>query len=104
MENVETTPTKRGRGRPATGLEYPIPVPGYENEEGMAMIKELMGKRGLSMAALLRVLVREEHQRVEDRAEVGRRLREAAADPAIQEYYSRPPDDEEWLEAQRRGR
>lgn len=60
---MELETEKRGRGRPATGTQFPHLVRSYEDDEGMRLLKELARRRGLSQAALLRQLIREEAKR-----------------------------------------
>jgi hypothetical protein len=53
---------KRGPGRPP-GVRYPKKLPVYDTEEGMALLQALAHERGISAAAVVRQLVREEAQR-----------------------------------------
>jgi hypothetical protein len=52
---------KRKRG-PAPEFNKPVSL--YENAEGMSLLKELARRRGLSQAALVRTLIREEAARI----------------------------------------
>jgi cold-inducible RNA-binding protein len=61
--NRAMEPTKRGRGRPP-GVRYPRTLPVYDTEEGMAVLHALADQRGISAAAVVRQLVREEARRV----------------------------------------
>jgi hypothetical protein len=54
---------KRGPGRPP-GVQYPRKLPVYDTEEGMALLQALAKHRGISGAAVVRQLVREEARRV----------------------------------------
>jgi hypothetical protein len=54
---------KRGPGRPP-GVRYPKTLLVYDTEEGMALLQALAYERGISAAALVRQLVREEARRV----------------------------------------
>lgn len=54
---------KRPRGRPA-GSAYPLRLLVYEDHSGMGLLEELARRRGLSKAALVRQLVREEAARI----------------------------------------
>jgi hypothetical protein len=56
-------PTTRGRGRPP-GVRYPQKISVYDTEEGVAMLQALAHQRGISGAAVVRQLVREEVRRV----------------------------------------
>jgi hypothetical protein len=56
-------PAKRPRGRPP-GVRYPRKLPVYDTEEGMALLQALAHQRGISAAAVVRQLVREEARRV----------------------------------------
>jgi hypothetical protein len=56
-------PTKRRRGRPP-GVRYPRTLPVYDTEEGMVLLQTLAHQRGISAAAAVRQLVREEARRV----------------------------------------
>jgi hypothetical protein len=60
-------PTKRQRGRPP-GVRYPRTLAVYDTEEGMALLQALAHQRGISAAAVVRQLVREEARRVGLRA------------------------------------
>lgn len=44
--------------------DYPRRVSLYETDEGMALLKELARRRSVSIAALMRLLVREEAKRL----------------------------------------
>lgn len=85
----------RGRGRPA-GVSFPIAVRTYENEEGARLLAELAELRGVSQAALLRTLVREEARR---QGLTRDRDRMRAAAERLREYYATDPEVREWLEA-----
>jgi hypothetical protein len=81
-------PTKRQRGRPP-GVRYPRKLPVYDTEEGMALLQALADQRGISAAAVVRQLVREEARRVGLRAAPnpellgeGRQREEAASEDA----------------------
>src|SRR5438874_1592208 len=47
------------KGPPAVGA-YPRRVPIYENEAGVSLLREIARRRGCSMAAAVRQIVREE--------------------------------------------
>jgi hypothetical protein len=51
----------RSQGR---GAAYPKRLPFYDNEDGMQLLHRLALRRGVKAAALLRMLVREEAERV----------------------------------------
>ena len=55
-------PVKRRAGRP-TGSVYSFKTTVYDDEEGAALMHELARRRGVSVAALVRQLVREEAAR-----------------------------------------
>ena len=57
-------PEKRKRGRPR-GVRFPRQLPVYDTEEGMALLQALAQERGISAAAVVRQLVREEARRVD---------------------------------------
>ena len=71
---------------------YPHVVRAYESEEGLALIGRLAELRGLSQAALLRQLIREEARRVK----LLPRDWGAAAE-AMRAYYENDPEVAEWL-------
>ena len=54
---------KRGRGRPR-GVQYTRKLPVYDTEGGMALLQALARRRGISAAAVVRQLVREEAGRI----------------------------------------
>jgi hypothetical protein len=56
-------PKKRGPGRPR-GVLYPQKLPVYDTAAGIALLHALAQRRGISAAAMVRQLVREEAQRV----------------------------------------
>src|SRR5687767_819390 len=76
MSTTRQDEQKRGRGRPA-GRQVPEVIRMYEDAAGVERVKRLAAGRGLSVAAFLREVVREEERRD--------RRREAAARPATQE-------------------
>ena len=59
MGSMSDTPKKST----STAKTYPKRLPAYDNAEGEALARELATKRGISVAALLRMLVREEAKR-----------------------------------------
>jgi hypothetical protein len=59
MENLKR---ERGRGRPA-GVEFPERIQVYETAEGKRLLELLSQKRGQSVAATVRALVREAAKR-----------------------------------------
>jgi hypothetical protein len=52
--------TSAGKG---TAKTYPRRLPAYDNDEGARLAQELARRRGTSVAALLRMLIREEAKR-----------------------------------------
>jgi hypothetical protein len=85
---------KKG-GRPR-GVNYPVAVRAYENDEGMRLMTALAEiKGGLSTAALLRQLVREEAAR----QGLTQPSRWAVAAERLRGYYSSSPEVREWLDA-----
>lgn len=88
---------KKSVGRPR-GENFPLLVRGYENEEGMRLLSSLAQQRGVSVACLLRLLVREEAARRAVRSgNVGGDWSQAAAE--MREYYEKDPEVQEWLDA-----
>lgn len=56
------TPKRSGRRTAANPYSKRIPI--YDTEEGLALLNELAQRRGVSAAALMRMLVREEAKRI----------------------------------------
>lgn len=81
-------------GRPS-GKSYGIAVRAYENQQGVELMQQLAERRGVSVAALLRILVREEaaRQGVTQNAW-------AAAATRLREHYETSPEVADWLGAE----
>jgi hypothetical protein len=80
----------RSVGRPK-GVNYPLAIRVYENEEGVRLLNALANERGVSTAALVRRLVREEARRT---GLIRSRWAEAAE--RLQDYYETSSEVSEW--------
>lgn len=56
--------TPKGPGRRKAANPYNKRVPMYDTEQGIELVNKIAERRGLSVAALLRTLVREEARRL----------------------------------------
>jgi hypothetical protein len=90
---AEKVPARRGRPK---GASYTVPIRSYESEEGARLVDALAAKRGVSTAALLRLLVREEavRQGLVSRGDW------AGAAQRLRGYYATSPEVAEWEAAE----
>jgi hypothetical protein len=82
--------TRRDAVRPRAA-RYSHPVRAYEDEEGVRLLSEMARRRGATVAAFLRQLVREEARRMN-------LLRDdwSAAAEQMRDYYANDPDVKAW--------
>ncbi|MGV3722899.1 MAG: hypothetical protein ACO1SX_18525 [Actinomycetota bacterium] len=86
---------ERGRlGRPS-GKVYGIAVRAYDSQEGVELMQRLAENRGVSVAALLRILVREEAAR----RGIGQNAWASAA-TRLREHYETSSEVADWQNAE----